>query len=74
MKSTIHKRGEKLLIDLPIELARGLGWDEGEILNIEQVEAGLKIQRTMTAHDHTMKIAHECMDEYREAFEKLAKS
>jgi len=28
----------------------------------------------MTAHDYAMKIARECMDEYRETFEALAKS
>ena len=74
MQGTIHKREERLLIDLPIELARSLGWEVGDILSIDRLEAGLKIERTMTAHDQTMKIADECMDEYREAFEKLAKS
>jgi len=74
MKGTIHRYGETLLIDLQIELARSLGWGVGDILDIDQAEAGLKIERTMTAHDHTISIAHECMDEYREALEKLAKS
>lgn len=74
MQSTIHKSGEKLLIDLPIESARHLGWGAGDVLRIDQVDTGLKIERALTAHDHTMAIAHECMDEYRDAFEKLAKS
>jgi antitoxin component of MazEF toxin-antitoxin module len=74
MESTIHKYGEKLLIDLPIELAHRLGWEVGDLLSIDKIEGVLKIERTMTAHDHTLKIADECMDEYREAFEKLAKS
>ena len=74
MQGTIHKRGEKLLIDLPAELARSLGWEVGDVLSIDQIETGLKIERAMTAHDHTMKIAEECMDEYRETFEILAKS
>ena len=74
MQGTIHKSGERLLIDLSIELARALGWGVGDVLSMDQFEDSLKIERTMTAHDHTMKIARECMDEYREAFEKLAKS
>jgi bifunctional DNA-binding transcriptional regulator/antitoxin component of YhaV-PrlF toxin-antitoxin module len=74
MKSTIHKCGEKLLVDLPIELARSLGWGAGDILSIDQVETGLKIERAMTAHDYGMKLARRGMGRYREAFQKLAKS
>jgi hypothetical protein len=74
MQSTIHKCGDKLLIDLPVELSLKLGWGVGDVLSIDQVESGLKIDRAMTAHDHAMKIAHECMDEYRATFEALAKS
>jgi hypothetical protein len=62
------------LIDLPIELARSLGWGVGDVLSIDPVEAGLKIERTMTAHDYGMKLARRGMERYREAFQKLAKS
>ena len=74
MQGTIHKCGDKLLIDLPIKSSLKLGWSVGDILSIDQVESGLKINRVTTAHDHAMKIARECMDEYRETFESLAKS
>jgi len=74
MQGTIHKCGEKLLIDLPIELARRLGWGAGDILKMHQVEAGLKIERAMTRHDYAMKLARRGMEKYREAFQKLAKS
>jgi hypothetical protein len=74
MQSTIHKCGDKFVVDLPIELSLKLGWGVGDVLSIEDVEGGLKVERTMTAHDHAMKIARECMDEYRETFEALAKS
>ena len=74
MQGTIHRCGEKLLIDLPGELAAKLDWATGDVLKIEVVESGLKIERAMTAHDHAMQIARECMDKYRETFEILAKS
>lgn len=74
MQSSIHKCGERLVVDLPLQLTAELGWDVGDVLNIEIAEGGIKIERTMTAHDHAMKIARKCMDEYREAFEILAKS
>ena len=74
MQSTIHRRGEKLLIELPIELARTLGWRAGDVLSLDQVETGLKIERAMTSHDYGMKLARRGMERYREAFQKLAKS
>jgi hypothetical protein len=74
MQGTIHKYGERLLIDLPIELARALGWGMGDVLSIDQTETGLKIERALTADDHVTQLASQCMDEYRETFEKLAKS
>jgi hypothetical protein len=74
MQGTIHKCGDKLFIDLPIELSLKLGWEVGDVLSIDQVENSLKLNRVMTARDHAMKIARECMDEYRETFETLAKS
>ncbi|MGP8232631.1 MAG: hypothetical protein ACLQL2_08200 [Methylovirgula sp.] len=74
MQSKIHKCGEKLVVDLPNELSSKLGWSVGDILSVEVVESGLKVERAMTAHDHAMQIARECMDEYREVFETLAKS
>jgi hypothetical protein len=45
MQGTIHKCGDKLLIDLPIELSLKLGWSVGDILSIDQLESGLKINR-----------------------------
>ena len=74
MQGTIHKSGEKLLIDLPIELARRLGWGAGDVLKMDQVEAGLKIERAMTRYDYAMKLARRGIEKYRDAFQKLAKS
>jgi hypothetical protein len=74
MQTTIHKCGDKLLIELPIELSNKLAWDVGDVLDIDHAEGGLKVNRIMTAFDHAMKIAHEGMEEYRETLEALAKS
>lgn len=74
MQSKIHKCADKLLIELPNEFSLKLGWGVGDVLKVDCIESGLKIERTMTAHDHAMEIARECMEEYREAFEILAKS
>ena len=74
MPITIHKRGEKLLIELPPELLSKLGWGVGDIVSVDQVEDGLKISRATTAHDRAMQIARKGMDKYRKTFEILAKS
>jgi antitoxin component of MazEF toxin-antitoxin module len=74
MQTTIHKCGEKLLIEMPTGLSAKLDWGVGDVLSVEVVEGGLKVERVMTAHDHALEIARECMAEYRETFEALAKS
>ena len=74
MTLKIEKYGDKLLIPLPSDLAARLTWGHGDILAAEVVENGLQIKRTMSAHDHALEIANRCMEEYREAFETLAKS
>ena len=74
MEIQIRKCEEGLFIVLPDNLASELGWEHGDILSAEIVANGATITRTMTAHDHAMKIADEVMDKYRETFEALAKS
>lgn len=74
MQSKIHQCGENLVIDLPKEVSTNLGWRVGDVLNLEAAEGGLRVTRVTTADDHAMEIARQCMDEYRETFEALAKS
>jgi hypothetical protein len=45
----------------------------GDILDAELTENGLKVVRTMTAHDQAMAIADKVMEEDRETLEALAK-
>jgi antitoxin component of MazEF toxin-antitoxin module len=70
----IEKDGDKRLVVLPPELLAQLGWDVGDVLTAEIFEGGIKFTRTQTAHDHTMEIARDVMERYRETFEALAKS
>ena len=74
METQIRKCKEGLSIILPDNLVAQLGWEHGDILSAAITAGSATITRTMTAHDHAMKIAHEMMDEYRETFEALAKS
>jgi antitoxin component of MazEF toxin-antitoxin module len=74
MQSELQKCGERLVVELPSELLSALGWSVGDILNIERLDNGLKVDRTMTARDHTMEIARSVMNEYSETLTDLAKS
>ena len=73
MQSTIHKYGEKSVIELPSELSLKLGWDVGDILSIDQVENG-QGSIASCAFDHAIEIARKGMDEYHETLQTLAKS
>jgi hypothetical protein len=46
----------------------------GDVLAAEIVDQSLLIKCSLSAHDHALQIARKCMDEYREVFEKLAKT
>jgi putative addiction module antidote len=74
MKVKIRKFKEKLGVIFPDELIASLGWEPGDILEVEVANGGLKIVRVQTAFDRAMQIAEEAMDEYRETLQALAKS
>ena len=74
MRLTIEKADSGLFVSIPEEVLVRLGWGHGDILSVEVAGEDLRVERTQTAHDHAMEIARKCMDEYREVFEKLAKS
>ena len=71
MKAEVRRLGEEVGIVLPDRLISSLGWEPGDIVEVE-VEAGvLKIARVETADTRT---AAQLMDEYRDALAALAKS
>lgn len=74
MRLTVEKASSGLFVRIPEEVLAQLGWGHGDILSADVVGQGLRIERTLTAHDHALEIARRCMDEYREVFERLAKS
>jgi bifunctional DNA-binding transcriptional regulator/antitoxin component of YhaV-PrlF toxin-antitoxin module len=73
MRIQIGKNKENLFLILPKEAIAELGWNSGDIVDIEVVDGGLKAVRVMTKHDRAMEIADQIMDDYRETFEALAK-
>jgi hypothetical protein len=74
MKVELRKCCEALLAALPADLVAQLEWHAGDICECEIVDGGIKVVRTETAHDRTMKIARDVMDEYHDAFVALAKT
>jgi antitoxin component of MazEF toxin-antitoxin module len=74
MKMKVRKFKEKLGIVFPDEVVAPLGWEPGDVLEVEVENNGLKIVRVETAFDRAMRIAEEAMDEYRETLQALAKS
>jgi hypothetical protein len=74
MNVSIQKHEDRLIFVLPNEITSKLGWDHGDVLFCEVVDGGVKIVRSMTKHEHAMKIAREGMQKYGEALNSLAKS
>jgi putative addiction module antidote len=74
MKVKVRKFKEKLGVVFPDEVITSLGWEPGDVLDVEVEDNGLKIVRVETAFDRAMRIAKDAMDEYREALQALAKS
>lgn len=74
MGGKLEKCGEKLFVVIPDEAIAQLGWGHGDVLAVEVVGGGVKVVRTMTAHDHAMEIARKVMDKYSETLAALAKT
>jgi hypothetical protein len=74
MKLKIRKANGHLVFLVPAESASSPGWKAGDVCECHLELDSIRIVRTETKHDRAMKIADEIMDEYREVFERLAKS
>ena len=74
MKLEVRKMGEQLGIVFPDDLIASLGWQPGDILEVDVDSDGLKIVRVETAFDRGMRIVERAMEEYRGTLEALAKS
>jgi antitoxin component of MazEF toxin-antitoxin module len=74
MKLQVRQIKEQLGVAFPDDLIASLGWQPGDILEVELDANGLKIVRVQTAFEHGMRIAEQVMEEYRGTLEALAKS
>ena len=74
MKIRIDQFEEELGLVLPDELIASLGWEPGDVLDVQVENDGLRIVRVETAFENAMRIAEQAMDDYREALQALAKS
>jgi putative addiction module antidote len=74
MKVKVCQVEEQLGVVLPDELIASLGWEPGDVLQVELENGGLKIVRVQTAFEHGMQVAEGLMDEYRETLKVLAKT
>jgi putative addiction module antidote len=74
MKVKVCQFDEQLGVLLPDELISSLGWEPGDVLQVEVENGNLKIVRVQTALEDSMQVAETLMDEYRETLEALAKT
>ena len=74
MKVKVCQFDEQLGVLLPDELISSLGWEPGDVLQVEVENGNLKIARVQTALEDSMQVAETLMDEYRETLEALAKT
>jgi antitoxin component of MazEF toxin-antitoxin module len=74
MKIRVHQFEEELGLVLPDELIASLGWESGDVLDVQIDNDGLRIVRVETAFENAMRIAERAMDDYRETLQTLAKS
>ena len=74
MTSIVSKCDDALVIRLPEEAAKQLGWDSGDHLAFAIEGGTLILVRTKTKHDWAMEAARAAMAKYHETFEALAKS
>ena len=74
MKVKVSQIDEQLGVFLPDELIASLGWEPGDILQVEVENGGLRIVRVQKAFGQGVQVAEGLMDEYRETLEALAKT
>ena len=66
-------RKGKLGIALPGELIDSVGWEAGDMIEVEIDCGRLKVVRVETSFEQGIRIAEQAMDDYRETLQALAK-
>jgi antitoxin component of MazEF toxin-antitoxin module len=74
MKLKLCRVDNDVALVLPADVVSQLDWGPGDECEGEVHGGELRVVRTETKHAAAMKIARQMMEEYRDTFEKLAKS
>jgi antitoxin component of MazEF toxin-antitoxin module len=73
MKLKLWKLGSGLGVVLPTDLTAELGWESGDMIEVEIDSNRLKVVRVETDFEQGIRIAEQAMDDYRETLQALAK-
>jgi putative addiction module antidote len=73
MKVKVCQFDEELGVLLPDELILSLGWEPGDIIQVQLENGGLRMARVQTAFENGMEVAEVLMNEYRDTLQALAK-
>ena len=75
MKALVTKLGDETALILPNEIVKMLDLNEGQSLYVRKLDdGGFRVGATDPLHDQVIRIAERVMEEYRNAFEELAKN
>ena len=66
-------RKGKLGIALPGDLIESIGWEAGDMIEVEIDRDRLKVVRVETSFEQGIRIAEQAMDDYRETLQALAR-
>ena len=73
MKLKLKELENGLGVLLPGEVIRSLGWEAGDMIEIEIDNDRLRVVRVETYFEQGIRIAEQAMDVYRETLQALAK-
>lgn len=73
MKVKLRQFDEQIAVVLPDELTASLGWEPGDLLEVEVENNTLNITRVEAATERGIRTARRAMKNYRGALEALAK-
>jgi antitoxin component of MazEF toxin-antitoxin module len=73
MKLKVQKLEKGLGVVLPDEPIASLGWEPGDMIDVEIDSSRLKVVRVQTDFEQAIRIAVQAMDDYRETLQALAK-
>ena len=73
MKLKLRELSNGLGVVLPNDLIASLGWEVGDMIEVEIDSSRLKVVRVETDFERGIRIAEQAMEDYRETLQALAK-